>query len=64
MIYHPAHSHWHVQDFCLLRSQAGVDVGPSPGAAVKVSFCVIDTDTSSTVTAGLAGIVDYYGARS
>ncbi len=43
MVYHPAHSHWHFEDFSLYllkREPDAVTVAQSE----KVSFCVIDTD--------------------
>ena len=43
MVYHPAHSHWHFEDFSLYllkREPDAVTVAQSD----KVSFCVIDTD--------------------
>lgn len=43
MVFHPAHSHWHLEDFSAytLRSEAS---GQVVAHALKVSFCVIDTD--------------------
>jgi len=43
MVYHPEHSHWHLEDFSAytLRSEA---TGQVEARALKVSFCVIDTD--------------------
>lgn len=51
MAYHPAHEHWHFDDFSryLLRRQA---TGAIVADSTKVSFCVIDT---SRPFAGLAG---------
>jgi hypothetical protein len=43
MAYHPAHGHWHVEDFSvytLKRESTGLLAGRSS----KISFCVVDTD--------------------
>ena len=53
MVYHPAHSHWHFEDFSLYilkREPDAVTVAHSE----KVSFCVIDTDHLFPGAAGLA----------
>ena len=59
MIYHPAHSHWHFQDFSLyvLRQES---TGLVAGRSVKVSFCVIDTDHLFPGYRGSPGS-SYYG---
>lgn len=43
MIFHPAHNHWHFDDFSfyVLRAES---TGATVAQAKKVSFCVIDTD--------------------
>ena len=59
MIYHPAHSHWHFEDFSLylLRREG------RPGIVArseKISFCVVDTDHAFPALAGSPGTT-YYG---
>jgi hypothetical protein len=43
MVYHPAHSHWHLEDFSqyTLRRES---TGAVARRSSKISFCVIDTD--------------------
>ncbi len=46
--FHPAHNHWHMDDFALyeLRSiNPDGSTGPVVATTDKVSFCMIDTDT-------------------
>ncbi len=43
MVYHPAHSHWHFEDFALYVLRRESDGAPV-ARSTKVSFCVIDTD--------------------
>ena len=46
-VFHPAHNHWHMEDFARyeLRSiNADGSTGPVVAATDKVSFCMIDTD--------------------
>lgn len=59
MVYHPTHSHWHLEDFsryALRRESTGLVSGRS----VKVSFCVIDTDHLFPGRLGSPGS-SYYG---
>ncbi len=61
MVYHPAHSHWHFEDFSLYvlkREPDAVTVAHSE----KVSFCVIDTDHLFPALPGSPGSSHYGNA--
>jgi hypothetical protein len=59
MIYHPAHAHWHFEDFSqyLLRAES---TGLIVSRSTKISFCVIDTDHTYSGLPGSPG-GGYYG---
>jgi Lysyl oxidase len=58
MVYHPAHSHWHFEDFARYVLRREPDAA-TVGRATKVSFCVIDTDHPFPDTPGSPGSGHY-----
>lgn len=62
MLFHPAHNHWHFQDFARYELFAGPSSGPRVAKAEKVSFCVRDSVSAWTGPGHPAA--PYYGECS